>query len=281
MAEAIIPAGKGAAAGFLSYANDATLALPSITTTEEGIEAVDSLDRIKKMLEAVNEYQSVISEYCRLEAETVVRLAELFNGYASYLKIEKYNKKLAKVVSFLNKKDAAYRSMVVSQCVNRCSSIITIVLGHIAGEREDSRLAGYRDVLVGESDAIVHELKTTGKTTLSVGRLVNCCSPTKGLENTVRSLASGMTERTRDKILAAGGVGIGDNQYVIPTEETIRKALGERLVSVSRDLTKIAALCNQFGIDDGSTIIADMPVGYRELCLLAIEQFSTADKAAV
>lgn len=273
--EIVLQAGN-ATASFLAFAESERARINEIKTVEDGETAVDGLSRIKKMLEAVDEYHAVIQEFCSLEAEVVIQITKICDfGSRDYYALEDSNKQLFNCVRFFKMHEDR-----IAQAVETCGKIGCSIFEWVSLEQRSEmyaeRIRNNEDRVTALSEKILDDFDKNGIVRLSVDDFldkVNDKGPNVVRMN-ARTIAKGVTESTRDKLLRRGAVGIGDCQYVKPTPETIERAILIRAESITHDMHKLAALCNQFSIDDGSEVLNNIDPAIRELCLLAIEQFS-------
>ena len=212
----------------------------SINDADTAKEAVDSTEKLKKLLEVAEQYGQYASQFCLMEAETFIRIAKIPNAE------KKLKSSKKRIVEWLRQKTPHGLDRIRQACADG-RRIHLVMKDELRKERDDIYEMGADKEYARIQGIIVTELEQTGKTRLSPQRFIE---KWRLLRAPSAATVKAYVESTRDKLLHMDGRGIGDGDgtYVLPSKcdrQQIAAVVSIRLRSIAADLNSLCRLCSE------------------------------------
>lgn len=212
--------------------------IEEVCDAESAKDAVSWMDKLKKLLEIADEYKRYACEYCTKEACLYVRIAKMDDADSLLTKGKKA------LVTWIRSKSEDELAAILNECASGCR--ITSVYRReqqtkVSAAKSRSAISEFKRI----SGEIVERYKQTGKTVCSPSVFFN---EWQAYETPDKETSKAYTEKTRDRLLRMGGVGIADGigTYIDPTTENrsgISAAITVRLESIYADMCAITQIC--------------------------------------
>lgn len=214
---------------------------------------VNNMERLKKLMEAAEQYGQYASEYCEAECKLFFKISEI-DGAEDKLSAAK-----RRLVSWLRGKTISERKAILEQCKDGTRV-------HIVFKRE-TRIARATYDITKDCDRISLEIESEaeryGRVTLTRSTFYERA---KQPDKLTPDVVSAYVEHTRDKLLRKRVLGLGDGSgtYVSPEKcdrNEVAKMVEARLKSIVSDLKAIKDICLETGFvipRDGVEIIRDI-----------------------
>ena len=211
---------------------------PDMTTKDDASNVLNDLAKLKKMLEAVDKYHEYAKRYISFEARTYVDIANL-PGDASKIKASQKKKKVLLAVSRMT---AEEKTALIKKCEKECTSIVNVVDQMMIEESRDQASAAAME----QSRSCLIEYERNGRVTLDI------VAP-HGLKR-FEPIFDAVENRTKDRMLRMGAVGIGGGTYVNPDKcgnwHEMESAFEIRARSIRSDILSAYSLITRISKDE-------------------------------
>lgn len=210
-----------------------------VKDAETARQQVDNMERLKKLMEAAEQYGQYASQYCESEFRLFLKISEIECAE------DKLRKPKREMVAWLRGKSESEIEELLEQCRDGVR-IHVIYNRETRGERERFDITKDCDRIARE---IVAEAKRSGRTTLTKATFYERSAHPERLTN---ELVRAYTESTRDALLNRKILGLGDGNgtYVSPEKcdrQEVAKMVKTRLESIVADLKTIKQICKDTG----------------------------------
>lgn len=210
-----------------------------VTDADSAKQQVNNMERLKKLMEAAEQYGQYASQYCEQEFRLFLKIAEI-DGAEDKLPAAK-----RRMVAWLRTKSKSETSELLDQCKDGRRI-------HVIFNQETRRaVAAYdpADDCERISSDIEKEALARGRTELNIATFYE---RSKHPDRITPELASAYVEHTRGKLLKKNVLGLGDGNgtYVLPERcdsEDVSKIVETRLRSIVADLRAIRRICDETG----------------------------------
>lgn len=246
-------------------------ALPPNATVEQAEVVANDLPRFKKLLEAANVYAQKATEFIRLEAQTWVDITKLCfigiekRGNKSYVQVIgdfTYDQKI--IMSYVGSISDEERHALPDLCANEGKRVVSYAKQYYRGKAEEEKIERAEE----EVDFICQQFNKNGRVNIS-GKFDRY-----RLSDFSKSAIS---DRTKDRLITCGAVGIGNGEYVSPDKCDVRElcqALKIRINSIIADIRAYNLLVEKLPkTQSWLDSYTDMAVAFR-----AIDSFDQARK---
>lgn len=213
--------------------------LEKIVDAESARETVDSVDKLKRMLDIAEQYGEYATRFCILEAEMYLKIKDI-RGADSRLTPSK-----RRMVDWLRRMDDAELEKIMRNEVMWGTRLQAVFRRNEGAAGVDHKRA--MDKLHRKSEEIIEDCRIYGIARLNADEFMKEFSNrTRPSPDYVRPFV----EHTRDKLLKAGAVGLGDGDgtYILAgkcDKEQAIKAITCRLQCIMRDLESLVSLCKR------------------------------------
>lgn len=200
---------------------------------------VNNMERLRKLIEAAEQYGQYASQYCEQEFRLFLKIAEIEGAE------EKLTKAKRDMVAWLREKSQPE----IDELMMACKDGTRI---HVLYNREMRGKIERYDV-TRDCDRIAQEIEDeavkTGRTTLTRATFYE---RSKHPEKLSGNVVSAYVEHTRDRLLKRKVLGLGDGNgtYVSPQKcerQEVAKMVKIRLESIVSDLKTIKQICSETG----------------------------------
>jgi len=209
-----------------------------VTDAESAKQQVNNMERLKKLMEAAEQYGQYASQFCEQEFRLFLKIAEI-EGAENKLPAAK-----RRMVEWLRAKSDGEKSEILEQCKDGQRL-------HVIFNRETRQKVSYDPLKDCEriSRDIVKEAMSTGRTTLTKATFYQRAAHPEKLDD---SAIRAYMESTRDQLLKKKVLGLGDGNgtYVSPEKcdrQEVAAIVKTRLESIVADLKTIKQICGQTG----------------------------------
>lgn len=209
-----------------------------VTDADSAKQQVNNMERLKKFMEAAEQYGQYASQFCEQEFRLFLKIAEI-DGAEEKLPAAK-----RRMVEWLRAKSDDEKSEILEQCKDGQRL-------HVVFNRETRQKSFYDPLKDCEriSCDIVKEAMSTGRTTLTKATFYQRAVHPEKLDD---SAIKAYVESTRDKLLKKKVLGLGDGNgtYVSPEKcdrTEVAAMVKTRLESIVADLKTIKQICVQTG----------------------------------
>jgi hypothetical protein len=210
-----------------------------VTDADSAKKQVNNMERLKKLMEAAEQYGQYASQYCEQEFRLFLKIAEI-NGAEDKLPAAK-----RRMVAWLRKKRQAQIDAILDQCKDGTRL-------HVIFNRETRGVAEAYDPAKDcerISLQILQDAESCGRTTLTRATFYEHA---KHPNRITTDMAQAYAEYTKVKLRKMNALGLGDGNgtYVMPErceKRDVAKIVETRLKSIVADLKAIREICEKTG----------------------------------
>lgn len=224
--------------------------IEGIVDAETAHDAIDTMDKLKNMLNLADQYEKYAIQYLVAECKMWFAIVDAWEaapkGDSSAAFFDGLKQRQQKLIFWIQTFDEAQREFVLNECM-RGKSIESQRQQKVACDNLERAAQDYEDA----SSEIVRRCLQTGRTTCSIeGFLEDWRGRVSKTFN--GKVAKACVEKARDELLRAGAVGLGDGKgtYVMASSMTMgeaQSAILTRVKAIKADLGALRKLCDMFG----------------------------------
>lgn len=223
--------------------------IEGIVDAETAHDAIDTMDKLKKMLDLADQYEKYATQYLVAECKMWFAIVDAWKADPKgdpMAFFDGLKQRQQKLIHWINTFDEAQREFVLNECMHGKS---------IESQRQqkvacDNLVRSAQDYEYASSE-IVRRCLQTGRTTCSIeGFLEDWHGRIPKTFN--GKVAKACVEKARDELLRAGAVGLGDGKgtYVMVSNMTMGEAMSAiltRVKAIKADIGALRKLRDMFG----------------------------------